>query len=115
MKHSANKPYLRLAFYLWMAGIWIGSLIPLGPPSGNHGDKIEHFIGYAVLAGLGQLIWQQPRRAWLLASLMGVAVEFAQACTTWRSFDLYDMLANAIGAAIGTILAYLFLRRTQAS
>ena len=113
MKLSSDKAYLRIAFYLWMACIWIGSLIPLRPPSsGNHGDKIEHFIGYAILAGLAQLIWQQPRRAWLLASLMGVAVELAQACTTWRSFDVYDMLANTIGAAIGTLLAYLYLRHT---
>jgi glycopeptide antibiotics resistance protein len=32
---------------------------------------------------------------------MGVAVEFLQAMTDYRTFDVGDMIANGIGAALG--------------
>lgn len=101
----------RVAFWGWAAAIWIGSLIPMSGPSIENGDKIQHFIGYGVLALLAQCIWRQPIKVWLGASLMGVAVEFAQAMTPYRSFDTHDMIANSLGAIGGVILAVLWLKR----
>ena len=40
----------------------------------------------------------------------GVAVEFAQAMTPYRSFDTHDMFANCIGAIAGLTLALLWQR-----
>ncbi|MBM5570839.1 MULTISPECIES: VanZ family protein [Deefgea] len=108
---TQSKRILLTLFWLWTLGIWIGSLMPMSGPSIENGDKIQHFIGYGVLALLAQLIWHQPRKIWLGATLMGVAVEFAQALTPYRSFDTHDMLANSIGAVFGLLLACAWLKR----
>ncbi|QLG87553.1 VanZ family protein [Chitinibacter bivalviorum] len=106
-------PFFRkMALFVWICAIWIGSLIPLSAPPVSHGDKFEHFIGYAVLAVLGFLNWPRLFYVWLAASLMGVSVEIAQSFTSWRSFDLYDMLANSIGACIGLIVCLLCSRKS---
>ena len=110
MKFKPQKLILRGIFYVWTAAIWIGSLIPMSGPVVQNSDKIQHFMGYGVLALLAQLIWQQPLKVWLGASLMGVAVEFAQAMTPYRSFDTHDMFANCIGAIAGLTLALLWQR-----
>ena len=108
-KHS--ETLLRSLFWCWTAAIWIGSLIPMSAPSVENGDKLQHFIGYGVLALLAQLIWKQPAKIWLFASLMGVAVEFAQALTPYRSFDTHDMLANSIGAIFGVLVGMVITRQ----
>jgi glycopeptide antibiotics resistance protein len=41
---------------------------------------------------------------------MGVALEFLQGLTDYRTFDPADMIANAIGAALGWGLAQTPLR-----
>jgi VanZ family protein len=92
---------------LWASAIWIGSLLPIAAPPVANGDKFEHLFGYAVLAILGWRVWYRGLPVWLAAASMGVAVEFAQALTPWRSFDVADMLANALGAAIGIALCLL--------
>ncbi len=110
MKLIQQQLLLRGIFYTWTAAIWVGSLIPMSGPAVQNGDKIQHFIGYGILALLAQLIWRQPLKVWLGASLMGVAVEFAQAMTPYRSFDTHDMLANSLGAIAGLALALLWQR-----
>jgi VanZ family protein len=80
------------------------------PDIGAHvpeGDKIGHVLAYACVMGWyallcatrGALLW---RAAALLA--LGVALEFAQARTGYRSFDVRDMLADALGIAMGMVL-----------
>jgi glycopeptide antibiotics resistance protein len=41
---------------------------------------------------------------------MGVALEFAQGATGYRSFEVLDMAANAAGVALGWGLALLLPR-----
>jgi VanZ family protein len=108
-RHS--RTLLLSLFWCWTAAIWIGSLIPMSAPSVENGDKFQHLIGYSVLALLAQLIWKQPAKVWLCASLMGVAIEFAQALTPYRSFDTHDMLANSIGAILGVLLGMAIMRQ----
>ncbi|MDW5417139.1 VanZ family protein [Iodobacter sp. CM08] len=102
--------FARLA-WVYVAFIWIMSLIPMSMPDVPNSDKIGHFLAYGVLALWFGLVRQQKLgQIFLLASLMGVAVEFAQALTPYRSFDTHDMLANACGALLGTLLAAALLR-----
>lgn len=89
--------------------------MPMSGPSIENGDKIQHFIGYGVLALLAQLIWRVPIKVWLGATLMGVAVEFAQALTPYRSFDTKDMLANSLGAIGGVMIALAWIKAQKIS
>ena len=68
------------------------------------GDKLGHILAYA-----GLMAWF----SWLYAGLgvrlvcavgfliLGIGLEFAQALTDYRSFQLADMVADCVGVALG--------------
>ena len=96
-------------------GLWVLAIVavvvvclmppPALPPLPDHGDKVEHFASYFLLAfGAVQLF--AARRVLLLAAaglvVLGVGIEIAQgALTSDRSADPYDALANSVGVALG--------------
>lgn len=108
---------------LWGLLIIILSLIPGGP--GNlqlfgipHIDKIGHFGMYAVWAFLvfraffaGGSI-SQNKSMWfsfLILTLIGVTLEFGQdLLTDYRSYEVADMMANGLGALIGSLVGWFF-------
>lgn len=79
-------------------------------------DKAYHALAYGGLAWLLMRAlsismpgWKAPAvlAAFLAASIFGAFMEFLQsALTSTRTGDVYDALANGIGAALGSI-AYL--------
>lgn len=74
-------------------------------------DKILHMGGYGLLSLLWTFAWfkssaQLPftREKWVLAgsALMGCALECGQYLMhAGRSFELWDMVANVVGAVLG--------------
>ena len=101
----------------WIAVGWFGvalliylSLTPQPPEIPvEQGDKIGHILAYATLTyWWAQLLVTTRRRCWLAAALLalGVAIEYVQGWTGWRSFDYYDMLADAVGIALGWAIAW---------
>ena len=80
-------------------------------------DKLGHFGVYLVLAFLMWFGWRrQTSLTWLhqqafikillITSSYGFVVEILQhLLTTDRHFDLYDALANAIGAIAGSLIS----------
>jgi VanZ family protein len=97
--------------WTWAAAIVWLSLMP-SPPTIDmtQGDKLGHFLGYGVL-----MFWFcQLYRRWrtrlgyaLGFVALGVSLEFAQRALGTRSYELYDMLANALGVALGWAAALL--------
>ena len=88
--------------------VWL-SLTP-SPPEVDieGGDKLGHLAGYGVL-----MFWfaqLYARRIFHAAGFiaMGVALEFLQGWLGYRSFELYDMLANSAGVLLGWGSALLF-------
>ena len=82
--------------------------MPVMPaPELSHGDKLGHLLAYGVLmfwfAGL------YHRRYWSRLAigfiLLGVALEYLQGLTGYRTHDPLDMLANSLGVAVGAGLA----------
>jgi VanZ family protein len=102
--------------WLWLAGGWAIaaaiawlSLTP-SPPKVDleQGDKLGHFIGYGTLMfWFCQLYIRPGVRAAHAAGFaaMGVVLEFLQGALGYRSFELYDMFANALGVLIGWVAA----------
>lgn len=91
--------------WLLAAAIVVLSLIP-APPDVDvpHGDKLGHFAAYALLAFWFCWLYPQPRTRLLYGAAwiaMGVALEFAQGATGYRSFELADMAANSLGVLLG--------------
>lgn len=72
------------------------------------GDKLGHLLAYgALMLWFAQIDtqWRQ-RLGWALVFIvMGIALEFAQGMTTYRSFDVFDMLADAAGVLFGWLAA----------
>ena len=86
-----------------------GSLMP-NPPSldVDNGDKWQHLAGYALLAGWWTMVLPKQRWAVLLvAAAYGVLIECLQGLTSYRSFDVLDMAANALGASLGVGLSLI--------
>lgn len=100
--------------YLWQALAWlqVGIVVwleltpsPPTPPDFLAWDKAQHCLAYA---GLAWWFGQCFKRGWhwpLFLITLGVALEFLQGWGGVRTFDVDDMLANALGVAIGTALA----------
>lgn len=68
-----------------------------------------HLLGYAVLAWLlTGVAGRHPRglvAAATLATGYGFGIEIVQTVVPWRSFAWTDVLLNALGAAVGTVMA----------
>jgi VanZ family protein len=113
------KHFWKIALAVWIVAICAGSLWPLSGPVMPGGDKIQHLLGYAGLAFLAAQAFRPRPAVWLFASSIGILLEFAQALTPWRSFEVADMLANALGALLGLLAALLwrmfFLRNASSA
>jgi VanZ family protein len=74
----------------------------------THGDKLGHFVAYATLMFWFAHLDTRPRVRLGYAIgfvALGVALEFAQRLTGYRSFEIADMGANAVGVLLGWISA----------
>jgi len=90
------------------------SLIPLDVDLQTGGDKIAHFIAYGSMTFWFAMLFRgrgtQAGIAIAFAA-MGVAIEFLQGLTDYRTFEVADMIANAVGATLGWGLAQTPLGR----
>ena len=114
---EAGTPALRWRAR-WIAAGWVlvflivvASLAPLGKRGGLAGlDKLEHFLGYALLMFWFAALHAPPRRVWFAVAFvaLGAVLELAQGATGWRRADSYDLLADALGVALGWFLAHRY-------
>ena len=99
----------RMGGYLLILAIIVFSLIPHAPQIDlREGDKLGHFLAYgSLMFWFAQLegSFDARLRCAIGFSLMGVALEFTQNLTGYRSFDVLDMLANATGVLLGWLAA----------
>lgn len=87
--------------------VWL-SLTPAPPQlEFKLGDKLGHFLGYGTL-----MFWfgQLYRRFWERLAYgsgfiaLGLALEALQGILGYRSYDVFDLLANTLGVLIGWAL-----------
>jgi VanZ family protein len=105
--------WLAVGWGLVAAIIWL-SLTP-SPPKVDfeQSDKVGHFIAYGgVMFWFSQLYGRRSTQLAYAAGFaaMGVALEFIQGWTGYRSFELLDMLADGIGVALGWTAALVIPR-----
>jgi len=88
--------------------VFVLSLIPLNVDLEEGRDKIAHLIAYGSMTFWFALLFKGRLRQLAIAlafAAMGVGIEFLQRMTGYRTFDVADMVANGIGAALGWGLA----------
>jgi VanZ family protein len=74
----------------------------------EQGDKLSHAFAYlVVMSWFANLYDALPQRVGIAIGLvlLGVALEFVQRCTGYRSFEVTDMAASATGVILGWVLA----------
>ncbi len=91
-----------------IAGVVVLSLIPVEVDFREDSDKVAHLFAYGSLSLWFGMIFAGTGRQLGIAvafAALGVALEFLQGMTDYRTFDIADMVANTIGAALGWGLA----------
>lgn len=117
------KPFRhpRVWLGLWLfaiAAVCVLSLVNLSglPPVPEGGDKVEHFLAYALLSATAVQLFATRRALCIVAFALvglGIGLEFAQGLlTTSRMQDAMDALANTLGVLAGLGTALLPLRDT---
>jgi VanZ family protein len=74
----------------------------------EQGDKFGHVLAYgALMSWFANLYEVFPRRIQFAVGFiaLGVALEFIQGWTGYRSFEFADMAADAAGVAVGWVVA----------
>jgi VanZ family protein len=101
--------WLAIGWGLVATIIWL-SLTPRPPDIGiEHGDKLGHFGAYGVAIFWFCQIYPRRRTRVAYAAgfiAMGIALEFVQRATGYRTFEVLDMVADAIGVALGLAAAH---------
>lgn len=97
----------RMAFYVGLVLVVALSLIPQDAmPAQSLWDKASHALAYGTLAVAGGIGYRGLRALVLVALgllLLGAALELAQSALPDRIASLHDVLANAIGIALGSL------------
>lgn len=97
--------------WILLFAVIVASLLPLRQRAGLAGlDKLEHFIGYALLMFWFAALHAPARRPWIALAFvaLGAGLELAQGATGWRHADSLDLVANALGIGCGWLLAHRY-------
>ncbi len=98
-------------FWLALAVVAVASLLPLvGAVTLAVSDKLQHLLAYAGLAVLAASGYAGRRPVWLIGAGLLVfsgAIELLQGLSGYRYAEWLDLLANAVGVALGLALAAL--------
>jgi VanZ family protein len=102
------------AGWAWAAAIVWLSLTP-APPDLDvaYGDKLGHFAAYGLLMfWFAQLYLERRTRILYAAAFvaMGIGLEFIQGQLGYRTYEVFDMYANALGVLLGWALGLMFPR-----
>ena len=101
---------LRPLFWLLLAFALTMALLPKPPqlPIDRFGDKFEHMLAFAALAGVANLGWSKVP-AWrigLQLSAFGALIELLQAIPMLhRDADVRDWVADTLAIVVATLIA----------
>jgi VanZ family protein len=105
--------YVAVGWLLVAAIIWL-SLTPSPPKLDfEEGDKVGHLLAYgSTMFWFAQLYASRPARIAhaALFVLMGVTLEFIQGALGYRTYEVFDMFANAAGVLLGWAAALVVPR-----
>jgi len=110
------KIWQGLGWAMIAAVVWLSlTPNPPQPPSFLGWDKAQHFLAYGWLTLWFGMSFARHWRWPLFLVSLGIGLEFLQGWGGIRSFDPFDMVANAIGVGVGLALLKTPLGRLLAA
>lgn len=117
-----GQTFIRVAFYTYTVLLFVITLFPINMFRGSgeswlnflafsHSDKLIHFMLFLVMTVLLAMSYHfnQRFRYFAIPVMIGITIELLQHfVNTGRTFDIWDIVANASGTATAIIL---FIRR----
>ena len=104
------------AGWAWAGAIVWLSLTPAPPrPDFSPSDKLDHLLGYGLLMFWFCQLYPGTRTRVAYATLfiaIGVALEYLQGHFGYRTYDVFDMYANALGVLLGWLFALVLRIKT---
>lgn len=116
---SVPRPVLLALFWAALVFAVVMALVPKPPhlPIDRFGDKFEHMLAFATLAGLGTLAYPRARLVTIgeRLSFLGALIEVCQAIPALhRDCDIRDWIADTIAVAVVLAAARLVRSRRSA-
>jgi VanZ family protein len=101
----------KLLFFIWFGLLVFLSVVPYGPGDQSflfrmaltRSGFFQHVFGYFVLSVLACLVFGE-KRLWLYLVeivLLGAFLEVVQFYLPYRTFNVYDVVANEVGIVLG--------------
>jgi VanZ family protein len=90
--------------------VWL-SLTPAPPKLDfEQSDKLGHLLAYGMLMFWFAQLYRKTTRALYAAGFiaMGIGLEFLQGELAYRSYEVFDMYANALGVLLGWMIGLFF-------
>lgn len=114
IRHLRYKRVWLLMGLLLVSGVTYASVanVPAQVSSLVYNDKLTHVAVYACLMGwFSQIFKHDLTRIIFVVVLvaMGIGIEFIQAATPTRKFEVLDMVANTCGVILAWALAYTWV------
>ena len=105
------KMNCRILFFIWFGLIVFLSVVPHGSSDQSFLSRValtrsgffQHVFGYFVLSTLACLVFEK-KRLWLYLVgivLLGGFLEVVQFYLPYRTFNVYDVVANEVGMVLG--------------
>jgi len=123
-----KKHKFSISFFLWMGAVTVLSLLPLKEAPKIEftlADKIVHFAFYFLACVLGVFFIREKFQSKfsviqgiimmaLFTVFYGILIEILQhTVTVYRKGDVYDALANSIGAIIGSLFLFWLFKKSS--
>ncbi len=103
-----HRPWRVLLLFLMAVVSWFAFAPDPGGPGFAHADKLKHVLAFAALGFAATLAGRAsvPRQWRVVLSLLayGAFIEVVQSYLPSRRGDWLDMLADALGVAVGMAL-----------
>jgi len=101
------RKFAKFAFFIGLVAVIALSLLPHETtPETGMWDKLNHALAYGVLAmlgGFGFKGWRSLLMVGIGLVVLGAGLELAQSVIPDRTGSTYDVLANFVGVAIGSV------------